>query len=100
MLIIGPILGLVFGIIYAVTYKWLPGRSARTKSYVLAMIVWAIVAVITITTQLPTSLFISEIEEAQNLQILMTGLTFLVFVLSFGELGWLWNKLAPKNQQI
>jgi len=97
LIIGGPILGLILGIIYAFTYKWLPGRGARAKSYVFALIVWLIVALITITTQLPTGLFFSEVEGAQNLQIIMTGLAFLVFVLSFGELGWCWNKFGPKT---
>jgi hypothetical protein len=97
LIIGGPILGLILGIIYALAYKWLPGRSARVKSYIFALIVWLIVVLITITTQLSTGLFFSEIEGAQNLQIIMTGLSFLVFVLSFGELGWGWNKFGPKT---
>ncbi len=98
LLIGGPFLGLILGIIYALTYKWLPGRSARAKSYVFALIVWLIVALITITTQLPTTLFVSEVEGAQILQIIMTAWTFIVFVTSFGELGWFWNKkFGPKT---
>jgi MFS family permease len=97
LIIGGPILGLILGIIFAFTYKWLPGRSARAKSYVFAIIVWLIVVLITITTKLSTGLFFSGIEGTQSLQIIMTGLAFLVFVLSFGELGWGWNKFGPKT---
>ena len=98
LLIVGPILGVILGVIYAFTYKWLPGRSARAKSYVFALTVWVILALITITTQLPTTLFVSEIEGAQNLQILMTAWTFFLFVGIFGtEIGRFWIKFGPKT---
>jgi hypothetical protein len=98
LLIGGPILGVILGIFYALTYKWLPGRSTRAKSYVFALIVWVILALITITTQLPTTLFVSEIEGAQTLQILMTAWTFLLFVVFVGNgFGWGWIKFGPKT---
>jgi len=98
LIIGGPILGLIIGIIYAFIYKWLPGRGPRAKSCVFALIVWVIVALITITTQLPTTLFVSEVEGAQNLQILMTAITFFIFVGIFGSaLGRLWITFGPKT---
>jgi hypothetical protein len=98
LIIGGPILGLILGIIYAFTYNWLPGSRAQTKGVVLTLIVWVIIASITLTTQLPTFLFVSEIEGAQNLQIIMTTWAFILFVLALGDtLGVLWNKFKPKT---
>jgi predicted histidine transporter YuiF (NhaC family) len=110
-IIIGIIWGLILGLIYAFTYNRLPGRkigkSARaqwtvseTKGAVLALIVWVIIFLISIPTQLQTSLFLSEIEGALTLQILVTAVSFLLFVLMLGyQLGWFWDRFKPKTPQ-
>ncbi|MDX1813220.1 MAG: hypothetical protein R3319_00350 [Candidatus Bathyarchaeia archaeon] len=98
LLIGGPFLGLILGMMYAFIYKWLPGRGARVKSVVFALILWVILALITIATQLPTTLFVSQVEGAQTLQILMTAFAFMFFVGTLGGgLGWGWIKFGPKT---
>jgi hypothetical protein len=105
-IIIGPILGVILGLIYAFTYNRLPGRKiakwtvAQSKGVVLTLIVWVIILLISIPTQLPTSLFFSEIEGALTLQIIMTAWAFFLFVPLLGvQLGSFWDRFKPKTPQ-
>ena len=117
LIIAGPILGLILGIIYALTYNRLPGREigktwgnrartrplfkmSETKSIVLTFVVWIIIVLVSIPTQLQTSLFFSEVESALNLQIIMTAWAFFLFVPFLGQLlGQFWDRFKPKTPQ-
>jgi hypothetical protein len=107
-IILGLIWGVILGPIYALAYNRLPGReigkstraqwtASETKGIVLTLIAWLIVVPISIAAQLPTSLFVSEIEGERTLQIIMTAWGFVLSVPLLGRmLGWFWNRFKPK----
>jgi len=102
-LIIGPIFGAILGIIFAFTYNRLPGKklgiwtASITKGGILALIVWVILFLTTISTGFPTGLYISELEHYRDHQIFSTAMALLLFEFILGfQLGDFWDRFKPK----
>jgi len=86
-LIIGPVFGVILGIIYAFAYNRLPWKKfggwtvSMTRGAILALIVWVILFLIAVPTGLSTGLFFSELEAYRILQVIMTAFAFWFFII-------------------
>ncbi len=101
-IIAGPVFGVILGLIYAFVYHRLPERKlgkwsvSSTKGALLALLVWVLLVLISIPTQLSTTLFFSEFGEYQAFQIIMTLIALWLFLILGIQLGYFWDRFKPK----